>query len=101
MHPDSALQATAPHQGGLSAEELELARLIVAALNLESAPEAIEPEAPLYGDGLGLDSIDILEMSLAIAKTYGVELRSDDPDNERIFRSLRSLNAYVQSRRAR
>lgn len=101
MRPDSALQANAPHQGGLSAEELELARLIVAALNLETAPEAIEPEAPLYGEGLGLDSIDILEMSLAIAKTYGVELRSDDPDNERIFRSLRSLNAYVQSRRAR
>lgn len=101
MHPDSALQANVPHQGGLSAEELELARLIVAALNLECAPEAIEPEAPLYGEGLGLDSIDILEMSLAIAKTYGVELRSDDPDNERIFRSLRNLNAYVQSRRAR
>jgi acyl carrier protein len=101
MHPDSALQANVPHQDGLSAEELELARLIVSALNLESAPEAIEPEAPLYGEGLGLDSIDILEMSLAIAKTYGVELRSDDPDNERIFRSLRSLNAYVQSRRVR
>ncbi len=86
----------------LSADELELARLIVATLNIEDAkPEALEPEAPLYGEGLGLDSIDILEMSLAISKTYGVQLRSDDPDNERIFRSLRSLAAHIQARRAK
>lgn len=87
---------------GMDAEELELARLIVAALNLEEVkPEEIEPEAPLYGEGLGLDSIDILEMSLAISKAYGVQLRSDDPDNEQVFRSLRSLNAHVRSRRAK
>ena len=86
----------------LAADELELARLIVVALNLEDVkPEAIEPDAALYGEGLGLDSIDILEMSLAISKAYGVQLRSDDPDNDKIFRSLRSLNAYVQSRRAK
>ena len=86
----------------LSADELELARLIVGTLNIEDTrPEEIDPEAPLYGDGLGLDSIDILEMSLAISKAYGVQLRSDDPDNERIFRSLRSLAAHVQSRRAK
>jgi acyl carrier protein len=91
-----------PEARPLGAEELELARLIVTALNLEDLkPEAIDPEAPLYGEGLGLDSIDILEMSLAISKTYGVQLRSDDPDNDKIFRSLRSLNAYVQSRRAK
>src|SRR5215831_18805960 len=86
---------------GQTAEERELAGLIVSALNLETAPGEIDPEAPLYGEGLGLDSIDILEMSLAISKTYGVQLRSDDPDNGKIYRSLRSLNAYVQSRRAK
>ncbi len=101
MPPDTASRANAPPAAALSSDELELARLIVSALNLETAPEAIAPEEPLYGEGLGLDSIDILEMSLAISKTYGVELRSDDPENERIFRSLRSLNAYVQARRAR
>ncbi len=86
----------------LSADELELARLIVATLNIEDTrPEEIDPEAPLYGEGLGLDSIDILEMSLAISKTYGVQLRSDDPDNERIFGSLRTLAAHVQARRAK
>ena len=86
----------------LSADELELARLIVVALNLEDLkPDEIDPEAPLYGEGLGLDSIDILEMSLAISKAYGVQLRSDDPDNDKIFRSLRSLSAYVRSRRVK
>lgn len=93
---------TPPDPRALSADELELARLIVATLNIEDAkPEVLEPEAPLYGEGLGLDSIDILEMSLAISKTYGVQLRSDDPDNEQIFRSLRSLAAHIQARRAK
>jgi acyl carrier protein len=91
-----------PEAQALGPDELELARLIVVALNLEDLkPEEIDPEAPLYGEGLGLDSIDILEMSLAISKAYGVQLRSDDPDNDKIFRSLRSLNGYVQSRRAK
>jgi acyl carrier protein len=91
-----------PDPRALSADELELARLIVGTLNIEDTrPEEIDPEARLYGEGLGLDSIDILEMSLAISKTYGVQLRSDDPDNERIFRSLRSLAAHVQARRAK
>ena len=90
-----------PDPRALSADELELARLIVGTLNIEDTrPEEIDPEAPLYGEGLGLDSIDILEMSLAISKAYGVQLRSDDPDNERVFRSLRSLAAHVQARRA-
>jgi len=77
-------------------------RLVVTALNLEDLKaDEIDPEAPLYGEGLGLDSIDILEMSLAISKAYGVQLRSDDPDNDKIFRSLRSLSAYVRSRRVK
>jgi acyl carrier protein len=91
-----------PEGRTLGPDELELARLIVTALNLEDLkPEELDPEAPLYGEGLGLDSIDILEMSLAISKAYGVQLRSDDPDNDKIFRSLRSLSAYVRSRRAK
>ena len=84
-----------------SAQEKELAQLIVTSLNLEVAAEEIEPEAPLYGEGLGLDSIDILELSLAISKTYGLQLKSDDADNNKIFSSLRSLNDYIQQHRAK
>ncbi len=83
-----------------SAQEKELAQLIVTSLNLEVSADEIDPEAPLYGDGLGLDSIDILELSLAISKTYGVQLKSDDADNNKIFSSLRSLNEHIQKHRA-
>ena len=83
-----------------SAQELELAQLIVTSLNLEVSAGEIEPEAPLYGEGLGLDSIDILELSLAISKTYGVQLKSDDADNSKIFSSLRNLNEHIQQHRA-
>ena len=81
--------------------ESELARLIVSALTLDVAPDAIAPEAPLFGEGLGLDSIDALELSLAIGKAYGVQLRSDDARNHRIFASLRALAAHVEAHRAR
>lgn len=85
----------------LTTDELDLARLIVATLNLEARAEDIDPEAPLYGEGLGLDSIDVLEIALAVSKSYGVKLRSDDEDNRRIFGSLRSLNQHIQQSRAR
>ncbi|MDB5372095.1 MAG: phosphopantetheine-binding protein [Belnapia sp.] len=81
--------------------EADLARLIVGALSLEIAAEDIAPEAPLFGEGLGLDSIDALELSLAISKAYGVQLRSDDERNHRIFASLRGLAAHVARHRAR
>ena len=84
----------------MSNDERELAELIVSALNLESDAADIDPEAPLYGEGLGLDSIDILEIALAVSKRYGVQIRSDDSDNVRIFSSLRSLNEHVQQQRA-
>ena len=84
-----------------SAQEKELAQLIVTSLNLEVAADEIEADAPLYGEGLGLDSIDILELSLAISKTYGLQLKSDDADNSKIFSSLRSLNQYLRQHRAR
>jgi acyl carrier protein len=84
-----------------SALEPELARLIVSALSLEVAPEEISAEAPLFGEGLGLDSIDALEMALAISKAYGVQLRSDDARNHQIFASLRSLALHVEKHRTR
>jgi acyl carrier protein len=84
-----------------SAQEKELAQLIVTSLNLEVSADEIAPEAPLYGEGLGLDSIDILELSLAISKTYGVQLKSDNADNNKIFSSLRTLNEHIQQHRAK
>jgi len=82
-----------------SAQEKELAQLIVTSLNLEVSADEIDPDAALYGEGLGLDSIDILELSLAISKAYGLQLKSDDADNNKIFSSLRSLNEYIQQHR--
>jgi acyl carrier protein len=79
--------------------EAELARLIVKTLNLDIPASEIDPEAPLFGEGLGLDSIDVLEIALAISQTYGVQLRSDDENNANIFQSLRSLNNDIQQRR--
>ena len=73
----------------------EIAALIVTALNLDVAPDTIEPDAPLYGEGLGLDSIDILEIALEVSKRYGVHLEADNDDNVRIFTSLRSLTDHV------
>jgi acyl carrier protein len=83
-----------------SAGEHELAELIIAALNLEGVAAAdIDPEAPLFKTGLGLDSIDALELALEISKRYGFQLRSDDENNVRIFTSLRSLAAHIESNR--
>jgi acyl carrier protein len=79
--------------------EGELAKLIVKTLNLDISASEIDPEAPLFGDGLGLDSIDVLEIALAISQSYGVQLRSDDQNNSRIFESLRSLSDDIQARR--
>lgn len=78
----------------------EVARLLVTELNLEMAPEDIDPAAPLYGEGLGLDSIDILEVSLVVSKRYGVQLRADDAANEKIFSSLTSLCDHIAAHRA-
>ncbi len=81
--------------------EHELAQLLVECLNLEDVAAAgIDPEAPLFNAGLGLDSIDALELSLAISKRYGVQLRSDNDGNRRVFASLRALSDHVQQHRA-
>lgn len=81
--------------------EQQIARLIVEGLNLPVAPEQIDPEAPLYGEGLGLDSIDILEIALLVSKQYGVQLRAGDQENQRIFRSLRHFAQYVATQRSK
>jgi len=81
--------------------EREVAGLIVEALNLEDVkPESIDPEAPLFREGLGLDSIDALELALAISKKYGFKLQSDDKKNSEIFSSLRALTRHVEQNRA-
>ena len=86
---------------GQTAQESVLASLIVKTLNLEVAAPEIDPEAPLYGEGLGLDSIDMLEIALAVSKEFGVKLRADDKNNRQIFSSLRSLTAHIEQQRAR
>ncbi len=84
-----------------TAPERALADLIVTSLQLEVAAVGIAPLAPLFGEGLGLDSIDALELALAISRAHGFELRSDDELNQRIFASLRSLSAHVEANRTR
>ena len=81
--------------------EGEVAELIVTTLNLEIAPQDIAPDAPLFGEGLGLDSIDALELALAISRTYGFELRSDDARNRQVFASLRGLTDYIDETRTK
>ncbi len=84
-----------------TAVEHELAELIVSSLNLEDMDAGdINPEAPLFGGELGLDSIDALEISLAVGRKYNVQLRADQADNQRIFSSLRALSDYIQQNRA-
>jgi acyl carrier protein len=83
-----------------TAAEAELASLIVSTLNLDVTADTIDPEVPLYGEGLGLDSIDMLEISLVVAQRYGVKLRADDENNAAIFKSLRALSAHIQAHRA-
>ena len=79
--------------------EREVAQLMVECLNLEVTADQITADAPLYGDGLGLDSIDVLEVALVVSKRYGLQLRSDSEDNQYIFSSLRSLCDYIAAKR--
>ena len=81
--------------------ERELAEPFVRALNLETPAAEIDTTAPLFSDGLGLDSIDILEVALEVSQRYGFQLRSEDENNETIFRSLRSLAAHVAQHRTK
>ena len=100
--PDPASNAMTDSAPAVSSEDLrlEVAEQIVLALNLEVAAAEIEPDAPLYGDGLGLDSIDILEVALVLSKRYGFTLRSDNQANVQIFASLASLSDFVAENRS-
>ena len=84
-----------------SPAEQALAEMIVSSLQLEVQPGDVAPEAPLFREGLGLDSIDALELALAISRAHGFELRSDDERNRQIFASLRTLAAHIEAHRTR
>ena len=79
----------------------EVAELVVTSLNLDTVAADIQPDEPLYGDGLGLDSIDILEIALVLSKRYGLQLRADHEDNTAIFKSLRSLSEHIALQRTK
>lgn len=80
----------------------EVKRLIIDVLQLENvAPADIDAEAPLFGDGLGLDSIDALELGVALHKRYGITLSADSEDNRRHFSSVRALGSLIAERRTK
>jgi len=105
MSPDALPTLTPPPEltppPDTLALEREIAQLIVKGLNLPMQPEDIDPQAALYGEGLGLDSIDILEIALIVSKQYGIQLRADNQENARIFRSLRQFAQYVAEQRVK
>jgi acyl carrier protein len=105
MTTTSTLPETSSQPGGASAADavlmLEVAELVVSSLNLETPAADIKPDDPLYGDGLGLDSIDILEIALVVSKRYGLQLRADHEDNTAIFQSLRSLSDHIALQRTK
>lgn len=84
-----------------TALQLEVAELMIQALNLDVAATEIKPDAPLYGSGLGLDSIDILEVALVVSKRYGLQLKSDNENNHQTFSSLRNLAEYVAANKTK
>lgn len=92
----SSLAAVPPQE--LEAEVIEL---LISSLNLEVKASEVTPDTPLYGDGLGLDSIDILEIALAVSKRYGFQMRSDDPRNVESFASIRALSLYIAQERTK
>ena len=98
---ENASRKEAPAPATDAALQREIAGLMVEALNLDVSADAIDPKAPLYGEGLGLDSIDILELALVVSKRYGVQLRADDSDNIRIFASLQALTGYLAAHRSK
>lgn len=80
--------------------EIELKELIIDALNLEDMSiDDIETEEPLFGEGLGLDSIDALELGLAIKKQYNVVLDADDTETRQHFASVANLAKYISANR--
>jgi len=114
--PEICYRMIAPGQAGIQAQarifrmfgpnmmnenEIDLALLIIDTLNLDFDIESAEPTTPLYGEGFGLDSIDILEVALAVSQRYGVKLKSDDKNNVEIFKSLSALSDYIQENKTK
>jgi acyl carrier protein len=82
--------------------ELEIKKLLIEALNLEDmTPEKINAEEALFVNGLGLDSIDALELGLALQKRYGVSMSADSEETRRHFGSIRALAQFVSAQRSR
>lgn len=94
-------QQQSAYQANNATLEHEVATTIVSALNLEVNPSDIDPEETLYEGSLGLDSIDILEISLVVSKHFGIQIKADSSDNFRIFSSLRSLTSYIAEHRTK
>jgi acyl carrier protein len=90
-----------PNGAAPNALESELADLLVSALNLDLKAGEIDPSASLFNEGLGLDSIDVLELALEVSQRYGMQLRADDENNHAIFQSLRTLAAHVAQHRTK
>lgn len=97
--PNSAVPPS-PQAGGLGALEAELKELIVESLMLEDVtPASIDSDSALFGEGLGLDSIDVLELAMALHRRYGIKTKADDARNQEIFASVRSLATFVAETR--
>jgi len=87
--------------GTQTAAELSLAELLIEVLNLEDVEaNEIDPDEALFGEGLGLDSIDALEIALAISQTYGVEMKAEDDNTKEAFATLKSLSQFVESNKS-
>jgi acyl carrier protein len=85
----------------VQAIEQEIKELIISTLRLEDvSPESIDASAPIFGEGLGLDSIDALELGVAIQKKYGIKITADADENRRYFSSVSNLARFVQERRS-
>ena len=95
------MSSAIPNGSPPNALEAELATLLVSALNLDLNPAEIDPSASLFNEGLGLDSIDVLELALEVSQRYGMQLRADDENNHKIFQSLRTLAAHVAQHRTK
>jgi len=84
-----------------TATEQQLAEMLVDVLNLEDVtPGDIEPEDNLFEGGLGLDSIDALEIAVAVSQNYDIHLKAEDEETRSVFRSLRSLAAFIDEQKA-
>lgn len=95
MPENAHVKVNATPTADVAVVRVHLATLITKALNLDVAPADIDPNAALYGEGLGLDSIDILEIALVVAQEYGIQIKADSEENHRIFQSLNTLANFV------